>query len=125
MRTLIPVGILALLLSIAVPPAEAQVIFTSGMVSGGWVLYGSALPGTSFAAPGWVAPASYARPLVPTSSYYIPRYPLPPRIYLGYGANDVFPYSGQPYGYPYDPWTWPSLVSNPTGIAYTVTLPLW
>ena len=30
-----------------------------------------------------------------------------PRAYVPYGTNDIFPYHGQAYGKPYDPWTWP------------------
>lgn len=29
-----------------------------------------------------------------------------PRVYVGYGNDDIFAYRGRFYGKPYDPWTW-------------------
>ena len=49
--------------------------------------------------------------VAPARSYSYSYYtlsPLPPRTYVGYGSTD-FPYHGQPYGHPYDPWTWPMM----------------
>lgn len=40
---------------------------------------------------------------------YFAAYPLPPRGYYGYGANDVFPFYGQPYGKPSDRWSWDAM----------------
>lgn len=42
-------------------------------------------------------------------SYYAAWPNWPARGYVGYGANDIFPFYGRPYGRPYDHWTWPSL----------------
>ncbi|MFO0958837.1 MAG: hypothetical protein U0800_15635 [Isosphaeraceae bacterium] len=41
-------------------------------------------------------------------SFYVVS-PLPARGYVGYGANDAFPYYGQPYGHAYDAWTWDAM----------------
>ena len=40
----------------------------------------------------------------PPYSYYA-AFPTRPRIYVGYG-DDSFPFQGQPYGQPYDRWSW-------------------
>jgi hypothetical protein len=40
-------------------------------------------------------------------SYYAAWPNWPARGYVGYGANDIFPYYGRPYGHAYDLWTWP------------------
>jgi hypothetical protein len=71
---------------------------------------------------GWyLAPAygqygawSSGTPILPYS--YYAAYPYPARIYVGYGAYD-FPFYGQPYGYPYDKWTWPYMTSGYGGLA--------
>jgi hypothetical protein len=41
----------------------------------------------------------------PPYSYYA-AYPFPARGYVGYGVADSFPFYGNPYGRPYDAWTW-------------------
>jgi hypothetical protein len=54
----------------------------------------------------------------PSYSYWTAAYyGYPPRIYVGLGsaAND-FPYYGQPYGSPSDPWSWPAMAGYPSGI---------
>ncbi len=67
----------------------------------------AAYEGPSIAAPagpiaGAPAPATTAYPYY---SYYA-AYPRPARGYVGYG-DDGFPFRGQAYGHPYDPWSWP------------------
>lgn len=54
--------------------------------------------------------ASLAPPVtfVPPYSYYLAPVGHPARTYVGYG-NDDFPFHGQIYGQPYDPWTWVGL----------------
>jgi hypothetical protein len=68
------------------------------------------------------SPVNRATPLSthtywPSYSYWTAAYyGYPPRIYIGLGsaAND-FPYYGQPYGSPSDPWTWPAMAGNGSG----------
>src|SRR5262249_52862408 len=38
-------------------------------------------------------------------SYYA-AWPGPARSYVPYGPGDQFPFYGQPYGHPYDRWSW-------------------
>lgn len=80
---------------------------------------------TAFGAPSTFVSGTFAPAVVPTSyvgygyepttfvppySYYTALYyGIPPRTYVGYGANDPFPFHGRIYGRPYDPWTWPAL----------------
>jgi hypothetical protein len=98
-----------------VPSADAQ-----GIVSG--------RPGVSTS---YTSPTVYARSVtapaynggatVTYSSAYIPPYsyyaafPFPARGYVGYGPSDQFPFYGNPYGYPYDRWTWANLSASPFG----------
>jgi hypothetical protein len=56
----------------------------------------------------------YSVPAAPTRMYsysYYTRPPLPARTYVGYG-RDEFAFHGQPYGHPYDPWTWPMMTDS-------------
>ena len=46
----------------------------------------------------------------------------PARVYVSYGTNDLFPYGGQPYGHPYDRWTW-SALSGPDERLYRYYYP--
>jgi hypothetical protein len=63
-------------------------------VSSGGVVYGTSwIPGR-----GVIYPYSYAVTA-----------PLPARGYVGYGANDIFPYYGRPYGHAYDKYSWSTL----------------
>lgn len=62
-----------------------------------------------------IAMPSYGAPRVltngsyfPTYDYWAAPYPLPARLYSGYGNND-FPFYGQTYGHAYEPWTWSGL----------------
>lgn len=62
---------------------------------------------------------SYGAPRVVSGGKYLPLYdygaapyPLPARIYSGYGQND-FAFYGQAYGHPYEPWTWAGLSRYP------------
>ncbi len=41
-------------------------------------------------------------------SYYT-AFPARAREYVPYGPNDSFPFYGNPYGKPYDRWTWDSM----------------
>jgi hypothetical protein len=63
------------------------------------------------------APAAAPAPIPVTYraapySYYAARPPFPAREYVGFGSND-FPFYGNPYGRPYDLWTWPYMLSDP------------
>jgi hypothetical protein len=95
------IGGFVLLCGIGATPASAQHVvggrFAGGpapyMVLGGPVDFGAAgQPG------GMIYPYSYSVTA-----------PLPARGYVPYGANDIFPYYGRPYGHAYDKWTWESL----------------
>lgn len=64
-----------------------------GVISGGPVYGISAVPDG-----GVIYPYSYAVTA-----------PLPARGYVGYGASDIFPYHGRPYGHAYDKYSWSTL----------------
>jgi hypothetical protein len=52
---------------------------------------------------------SSSTPAARSYSYsYYSRSSLPARTYVGYGDND-FPFHGQPYGHPYDAFTWSAM----------------
>lgn len=54
----------------------------------------------------WISvPTYYSSAYVPPYSYYA-ALPAPARGYVPYGSQDQFPFYGNPYGHPYDPWTW-------------------
>jgi hypothetical protein len=59
---------------------------------------------------------AFSGSFVPPYSYYA-AYPHGywPRSYVGYGANDIFPFYGKPYGHPSDAWTWPYMSVPPWG----------
>ncbi len=70
---------------------------------------------------------SYGAPRVTTTGLYTPAYdyfaapyPLPARLYAGYGQND-FPYYGRAYGYAYEPWTWEGMSRYPARPPLRVT----
>jgi hypothetical protein len=79
----------------------------------------------SYGTPGGIPAANYT--YAPSYSYWTAAYyGYPPRIYVGLGAeaND-FPYYGQPYGSPSDPWSWSAMAGYAAGIPtrYYVVLP--
>lgn len=82
---------------------------------GAQVVIGGTPPAVVVGAPGadnqigaFGGPVSpYLPAMVAPYSYYA-AFPLPAREYVGFGGND-FPFHGQPYGHPYDLWTWPYL----------------
>ncbi|CAN5674908.1 hypothetical protein BH23PLA1_BH23PLA1_06600 [soil metagenome] len=37
---------------------------------------------------------------------YFASFPDPARLYVPYGTQDTFYFHGQPYGHPYDRWSW-------------------
>lgn len=62
---------------------------------------------------------SYGAPRVLPGGTYYPAYgypsapyPLPARLYSGYGSND-FAFHGQPYGHAWEPWGWEALSRYP------------
>ena len=62
--------------------------------------------------------SSFTPSTVPSYSYWTAAYyGIPPRTYVPYGAgpND-FPYYGQPYGSPSDPWSWPAMAGYANGV---------
>ena len=91
-------ALLTLSLALYASRAEAQVPIPYGA----WINQG----GTATFAPATVPSYSYW-----TAAYY----GYPPRIYVGYGAND-FPYYGRPYGSPSDPWSWPAMAGYASGV---------
>jgi hypothetical protein len=101
----------ALLASISTRSVTAQTYVSSGPVV---VQSTSAVPAAgSYALPSYgSAPVLAGGIYLPPYSYYLAPYPLPARLYSGYGNND-FPFYGRPYGHPYDPWTFESLSRYP------------
>lgn len=65
-------------------------------------------PMQSYGAPRVVSGGQY----LPMYDYYSAPYPLPARFYMGYGPND-YPFYGQTYGHPYEPWSWAGLSRYP------------
>ena len=54
----------------------------------------------------------YGEPMYDSSAYgppyrYYAALPWAARGYVPYGPGDMFPFYGDPYGHPYDPWIWP------------------
>jgi hypothetical protein len=92
MRSFTAAAAVVALSLIVVPETPAQVV-----VSQSWA-----------SAPRTMATASYSPAYVPPYSYYA-AWPWPARGYVPYGPGDQFPFYGQPYGHPYDRWTWPYL----------------
>ncbi len=92
MKTSLTVAAVAALAMSLASVAEAQVV-----VSTTWA------PSTVVAGPTY-----YSSAYVPPYSYYA-ALPFPARGYVPYGSVDEYPFYGQPYGHPYDRWTWPYL----------------
>ncbi len=70
---------------------------------------------------------SYGTPRVISGGTYLPSYgypsapyPLPARLYSGYGSND-FAFQGRPYGHAWEPWGWESLSRYPANPPLRVT----
>lgn len=90
--------------------ADAQVITAygapihdSGMIS----------PQPSFAPYGGAMVSAEARTF--PYSYYT-AFPARAREYVPYGPNDSFPFYGNPYGRPFDRWTWDSMSFGPNAM---------
>jgi len=49
-------------------------------------------------------------------SYYV-NFPEPSRVYVGYGANDGFPFQGQLYGHAGDRWSWSAMSTGGNSMA--------
>jgi hypothetical protein len=77
--------------------SEAQIIVRDGLP--GWAGAGN----TPAQAVAFGDTSSYSVPY----SYYAAWPNWPARQYVPYGASDIFPFHGRPYGRPYDLWTWP------------------
>ena len=89
MKTRIVAAAVAALSLITMPEASAQVVASRAWAptpAGGAAGYGSLSPIWPY-------------------SYYA-AWPGPARGYVPYGPGDQFPFYGQPYGHPYDRWTW-------------------
>jgi len=90
MKTWIIAAAVAALSLIVVPATTAQVVMSRAWAPapvGSAARYGSPSPNWPY-------------------SYYA-AWPWPARGYVPYGPGDQFPFYGQPYGHPYDRWTWP------------------
>ncbi len=109
MRTLIAGIVVAAAVAASAREAGAQGIVGGGGYAGAPVVVGAPVLGSSIVAP-------YADAYVPPYSYYA-ALPLPARQYVGLGASagsyNDFPFHGQPYGHPYDAWTWPYIGRYP------------
>ena len=55
-------------------------------------------------------------PVYHYSYYALPYSTTPARAYVGLGGATDFPFYGQVYGHPYDPWTWPYLANSGRGL---------
>jgi hypothetical protein len=117
MKMLLVPFVVAVASCIASPEANGQVVIMrgawNGLSSGGV----AASSGAGFVAPSYgpAAAQAYSSGYMPPYSYWA-SYPLPGRIYLGYGNYD-FPFYGRPYGYPYDAWSWTYLGDPHRGLA--------
>lgn len=113
MKTLYSMLFVALALAFA-PSADAQVVVSRGSRIGTMVGAPASYT-TTVVAPAYVggATVSYSSNYIAPYSYYA-AFPYPARGYVGYGTND-FPFYGNPYGYPYDRWTWANLSASPYG----------
>jgi hypothetical protein len=73
-------------------------------------------PVASRTSPGGIPASTYT--YTPSYSYWTAAYyGYPPRTYIGLGGKSQdFPYYGQPYGSPSDPWSWPAMAGYSKGI---------
>jgi hypothetical protein len=88
---------------VAASEADAQHVVYSGSATPGRVYY-SPTYSSSFS-----APATASQPTRTYTYSYYSRSGLPARTYIGFGGGGDFPFYGQPYGHPYDAWTWPMM----------------
>ena len=58
-----------------------------------------------------------AAPTFHYSYFAVPNPTTPARSYVGLGGATDFPFHGQAYGHPYDPWTWPYMANGGRGLA--------
>lgn len=88
--------------------AEAQVVVRN--VAPAWAPepVAPAALGTYTYNASYSVPVTYSIPY----SYYAAWPNWPARGYVGYGPTDIFAFYGQPYGRPYDLWTWPYMSSS-------------
>lgn len=101
MKTWFVAAAVAALTLTAAPEISAQVVV--GRVSTPAPAVGNPVYNSSV----YLAPyGPYSSAYVAPYSYYV-RLPWPARGYVPYGASDTFAFHGNPYGHPYDPWTWP------------------
>lgn len=85
-------------------------VYTGPPTIGGYV---NVLPPGGFPVPSYGVPRVInGGTYLPMYDYYSAPYPLPARLYHGYGENN-FPFYGQTYGHPYEPWTWAGLSRYP------------
>lgn len=60
---------------------------------------------------GYSYSSGYAAPAYPYSYFAVNQPFTNARGYVGLPGTTDFPFHGQAYGHPYDPWTWPYLAS--------------
>ncbi|WP_435015473.1 hypothetical protein TA3x_003013 [Tundrisphaera sp. TA3] len=104
-------------LTLIAPDVEAQVIRggrTQTFVGAGGPV--SLTPGVGYGYRGYASGYSTA-PVYHYSYYAVPNPAYPARAYVGLDTPVDFPFHGQAYGHPYDPWTWPYLANNGRGLA--------
>lgn len=106
--------------------AALGLILLAGSESEAQVVIGAISPGSPHAP----ASATFGRAYVPPAatptnvdgsfpgrltfySYFAVPDGLPARLYAGLGTSDQFPYYGQPYGNPYDRWSWSNMTGFP------------
>ncbi len=93
-------------------PTNLSPSYTAAPVS----VSGSGYAGSTSSTPGADVSSSASYYNFPSYSYWTAAYyGFPPRIYSGYGSND-FPYYGQAYGSPSDPWSWPAMAGYSAGL---------
>ncbi len=103
-------ALVALVGLISTGRASAQAVLTSYTVvaPNASISPSYTYPVPSYGAPRLLQGGVYA----PVYDYFAAPYPLPARIYAGYGKND-FPFYGQVYGHPYEPFTWAGMSRYP------------
>ena len=103
------------------PPVPAAVTAPAAVV--GAPIYGQPIHGAPITVGTVIGSGSFAAPNAGTRSgaimpysYYV-NFPEPSRVYVGYGANDGFPFQGQAYGHAGDRWSWSAMSTGGGSLA--------
>lgn len=100
--------------------ARGQVALPASMGSVGWELtYDPPQGAVMTTGGGWAAGGAWSAGGAPARVFpysYYAAFPGPARVYVPLNANDAFPFGGNPYGHPYDRWTWSYLGGYPESL---------